>query len=165
MNTTFTVTVESKSEGTPFTTIGSLNTAAEAIAAAKPLALSKRRTHIQYSRFVQTRSFKKGDTAFYINGYGVEEIKIQSWGKEQGTAMKLVSGQYARVRFYTQTTPTFATREEAQSYSDMLAPITRLNHLSGEIDCNQSALSFVKPQYIAEVTARIDKAIVELSTL
>jgi hypothetical protein len=110
-------------------------------------------------------NFRKGDKAIllkvgasrgvaYCNAY---PIQITSWGKKQGTAIRLDLGRNALERLSNSVWCfVFPDIESARRFGDDYAVAYAAHSLARELLCEESNLPNVHPQYRPEVRARID---------
>lgn len=111
----------------------------------------------------------KGDTAYWVTmsllseeNYTVRAyitpVRIESWGKKQGTFYRLDRNDMAKTSIQTESAQVFRTVEDAKEYIDSgVALQYSANRISGSLRCELSALQYVKPEYRAKISARIEK--------
>jgi len=70
-------------------------------------------------------ALKKGDVVYWVTvgdneagvaEYWVPQVRIESWGKRQGTAVYTNEERYALRRFYTDNAVMLRTKEEVEAY-------------------------------------------------
>lgn len=109
---------------------------------------------------------KKGQQAFWLHleitelgaRAGITRVTIESWGKKRGTALRMDTGDMAKVAFYTDGDCTvFVTEADAKAFAESTWKPLCQDRRNGSLRCDESVLNRVKPQYRQGVLDRMEK--------